>query len=156
MKQVPTVDGVAVSEPDAKQKSKRKLAYPDFFPQAQRDFAARLKWSVTATYKNANHEPVAKIEGPLNILASAGEKIRINGNISDPDGNAVSIKWWQLQVGSYPNKVVISNPNPAQAEVLIPNDAMGGQTIHLILEATDNGTPSLTSYQRIIITVKDK
>ena len=137
-------------------KSGKKIAYPDFFPQAQRDFAARLKWSVTPTYKNANHEPVAKIEGPLNILASAGEKIRINGNVSDPDGNSVTITWWQFQVGSYPNKVNISNPNPARAEVLIPNDAIGGQTIHLILEATDNGTPSLTSYQRIIITVKDK
>ena len=133
MKQVPTVDGVAGWELN---KSGKKIAYPDFFPQAQRDFAARLKWSVTATYKNANHEPVAKIEGPLDILASAGEKIRINGNISDPDGNAVSISWWQLQVGSYPNKVNISNPNPARAEVLIPNDAMGGQTIHLILEAS--------------------
>ena len=137
-------------------KSAKELAYPDFFPQAQRDFAARLKWSVTIAYKDANHEPVAKIEGPLNILAFAGEKIRINAEVSDPDGNAVSIKWWQFGVGSYPGNVVISNPNPAQAEVLIPGDAVGGQTIHLILEAIDNGTPSLTSYQRIIITVKDK
>ena len=136
--------------------SAKQFAYPDFFPQAQRDFAARLKWSVTAAYKDANHEPVAKIEGPLNILAFAGEKIRVNGDVSDPDGNAVSIKWWQFRVGSYPDKVVISNPNSTQAEVLIPGDAVGGQTIHVILEATDNGTPSLTSYQRIIITVKDK
>ena len=137
-------------------KSAKELTYPDFFPQAQRDFAARLKWSVTAKYSNANHEPVVKIEGPLNVLASAGEKIRLNGAASDPDGNAVSIKWWQFQSGSYPNKVVISNPDSAQAEVLIPKDAVGGQTIHLILEATDNGTPSLTKYQRVIITVKNK
>ena len=133
-----------------------ELEYPDFFPQAQRDFAARLKWSVTTNYKNANHEPVAIIEGPLNILASAGDKIRINGAVSDPDGNAVSIKWWQFQVGSYPNKVIISNPNSAQTEVIIPNDATGGQTIHLIFEATDNGTPSLTKYQRIMIIVKNR
>lgn len=137
-------------------KSAKELAYPNFFPQAQRDFAARLKWSVTAKYTNANHEPVVKIEGPLNVLAYAGEKIPVIGAVSDPDGNAVSIKWWQFQLGSYPNKVVISNPNPAHAVVLIPTDAVGGQTIHLILEATDNGTPSLTRYQRIIITVKNK
>jgi hypothetical protein len=136
-------------------KSAEVLAYPDFFPQAQRDFAARLKWSVTATYKNANHEPDARIVGPMNILASAGEKIRLNGDVSDPDGDAVSMKWWQFQVGSYPNKVVIINPNASKAEVLIPKDVLGGQTIHIILEATDNGSPSLTSYQRIIITVKE-
>ena len=137
-------------------KGSKELAYPDFFPKAQRDFAARIKWSVTAEYKNANHEPVVKIEGPMSILASAGEKIRLNGVVSDPDGNAVSIKWWQFRVGSYPNKVDISNSTSAQTEFLIPKDAVCGQTIHIILEAADNGTPSLTRYQRIIITVKDK
>src|SRR4051794_11529355 len=137
-------------------KSAKELAYPDFFPQAQRNFAARLKWSVTAKYADANHEPFVKIEGPLNVLASAGEKIRLNGAVTDPDENAVSIKWWQFRVGSYSNEVVISNPNSAQTQVLIPNDAVVDQTIHLILEATDNGTPSLTSYQRIIITVRNK
>jgi len=92
----------------------------------------------------------------MSILAYAGEKIRLNGVVSDPDGNAVSVKWWQFQVGSYPNKVVISNPTSAQTEILIPKDAEGGQTIHFILEATDNGTPALTRYQRIIIIVKNK
>ena len=132
------------------------MVYPNFFPAAQRDFAARLKWSVTSNYSNANHEPVVKMEGPLNMLAAAGEKIRINGAVSDPDGDSISIKWWQFQVGSYPNKVVILNSTSPQAEVFIPNDAVAGQTIHLILEATDNGSPGLTSYQRIIITVKSK
>jgi hypothetical protein len=137
-------------------KGSKEFAYPDFFPQAQSDFAARLKWSVTPQYKNANHEPVVKIDGPLNILASAGGKIRINGSASDPDGNHVAIKWWQFQAGSYPNKVVISDPTTARTEVLIPGDATVGQTIHLIFEATDNGTPALTRYQRLIITVKNK
>jgi len=40
--------------------------------------------------------------------------------------------------------------------VTIPKDAVAGQTIHMILEATDNGTPTLTSYQRVIITVRDR
>ena len=92
-------------------KGTKEQAYPDFFPAAQNDFAARLKWSVTAQYKDANHEPVVKIEGPLNILASAGQKIRLNGAVSDPDGNAISITWWQFRVGSFPDKVDISNPN---------------------------------------------
>ena len=137
-------------------KSAKELAYPDFFPQAQRDFAARLTWSVTAKYANANHEPVVNIEGPLTVLASAGEKIRLNGVVSDPDGNAVSLSWWQIQVGSYLKEVVIRNPGSSQTEVLIPHDATAGQTIHLILEAADNGTPSLTRYQRLIITVRNK
>lgn len=137
-------------------KSAKELAYPNFFPQAQRDFAARLKWSVTPKYAEVNHEPVVKVEGPLHVMVSAGEKIRLNGAVSDPDGNAVSIKWWQFQVGSYPKQVTILNPTSMQTQVLIPNDATGGQTIHLILEATDQGTPALTRYQRVIITIKER
>ena len=130
--------------------------YPNFFPQAQRDFAARLKWSVTPKYTNANHEPVIEIEGPLKLLASAGEKIRLNGTVSDPDENAVTVKWWQFEVGTYPGKVVILNPTSVQTQVLIPKDAVSGQTIHLILEATDNGMPALSRYQRVVIMVRDK
>ena len=65
----------------------------------------------------------------------------------------VTVKWWQFYAGSYPNKITISNQDDLRTEVIIPKDALAGQTIHLILEATDNGTPALTSYQRIIITV---
>jgi len=128
--------------------------YPEFFPAAQQDFAARLKWSVTPKYTNANHEPIITIEGPLHVLATPGATIKLSGSISDPDGNKVSLKWWQFQVGTYPNTVTISNGNAAQAKVLIPKDALPGQTIHMILEATDNGSPALTRYQRVIITVR--
>jgi hypothetical protein len=136
------------------QSNKNANAYPDFFPAAQNDFAARLRWSVTPKYSDANHEPSVTIEGPMNVLASPGETIRVNAKVSDPDGNKLSTKWWQFMVGTYPNKVDISSANTAQTKVVIPKDAVAGQTIHLILEATDDGTPALTSYQRMIITVK--
>lgn len=130
-----------------------KSAYPDFFPAAMQDFAARLKWAVTPTFAGANHAPVVTIEGPLNIMASPGEKIRLNGKVTDPDGNGVTVKWWQFQVGSYTGKVEIINPTSLQARVAIPKDA-AGQTIHIVLEATDNGTPALTRYQRVVVNVR--
>lgn len=125
--------------------------YPDFFAQAQRDFANRLNWSVTDTYSAANHEPVVKIEGPLTLLASPGQKITLHGLVSDPDADAVTSKWWQFHVGTYLGNVEITSPDSLKTEVLIPTDAVAGQTIHIIFEGTDNGTPSLTSYQRVII-----
>lgn len=136
------------------QSAKITSGYPDFFPAAQNDFAARLKWSVTPKYSDANHVPIVNIEGPLTILASPGETIRINGNVSDPDKDKVSIKWWQFQVGTYPGKIDISNANTAHVKVSVPKDAISGQTIHMILEVTDDGSPSLTAYQRVIIIVK--
>jgi hypothetical protein len=129
--------------------------YPDFFPAAQLDFAARLKWSVTPNYADANHAPVVAIEGPLDILASAGETIKLSGKVFDPDGNTVSIKWWQFQVGTYAKQITILNSDSLQTRVIIPKDAAPGQTIHVVMEATDNGVPALTRYQRVVITIRD-
>ncbi len=128
--------------------------YPNFFPAAQNDFAARLLWSVTPTYGKANHEPIVKIEGPLSILVNAGSNIRLNGYVKDPDGDRLVTRWWSFGVGSYRGPVVISKPDALQTEIAIPSDAKPGQTIHIILEATDNGRPSLTRYQRVILTVR--
>ena len=33
-------------------------------------------------------------------------------------------------------------------------DAKAGKTIHVIAEATDNGTPALTRYERFVVTVR--
>jgi hypothetical protein len=35
----------------------------------------------------------------------------------------------------------------------VPADATPGQTIQLVLEATDDGRPALTRYQRVVVTV---
>jgi hypothetical protein len=87
-------------------------------------------------------------------MVTAGEKIRLSGAVSDPDGNTVTVRWWQMKVGSYPGEITISNPGTLQTQVLVPKEAVPGQTIHVILEATDNGSPALARYQRVIITVR--
>ncbi|WP_153797454.1 DUF1593 domain-containing protein [Foetidibacter luteolus] len=138
----------------SEQPGKNENSGPDFFPAAQNDFAIRMKWSVTSKYTDANHAPVITIENPLNVLASPGETIRLNGNVTDPDKDKVSIKWWQYKAGTYPDTVSILNGNAAQVKVTVPKDAITAQTIHMIIEAKDDGSPSLTAYQRIIITVK--
>ncbi|SHG60090.1 Protein of unknown function [Chryseobacterium arachidis] len=139
----------------SKEKSEKELAFPNFLPQAMNDFAARLTWSTTSTFSKANHEPVVKILGPTNIRSSAGEKVPLYGSVTDPDGNKVTIKWWQFkQAGTYNGDVEISKSDSLNPEIIVPKTAKSGQTIHLILEATDNGTPALTRYQRVIITVR--
>ena len=146
------VPGVGMNFPDATP-AEASPPFPNFWPAAQRDFAARMKWSVTPNYKDANHEPKVSIKGPLNVMAKAGAKVRLKGVVSDPDGNAVSVKWWQFKTGTYPNDITFSNSTSASTEVSIPSDAKPGQTIHCILEASDDGQLSLTRYQRMIITV---
>lgn len=41
----------------------------------------------------------------------------------------------------------------SSATVNVPPDAKAGDTIHVIAEATDNGTPALTRYARVVVTV---
>ena len=135
--------------------NERVSDYPNFFPAAQHDFAARMKWSVTPKFAGANHEPIVKIEGPLNVLASPGETIRLNGKVSDPDNNNLSIKWWQFKVGTYVKEVAFADETSEQCRLTIPQDARAGHTIHIVLQATDDGIPSLTRYQRVIITVRE-
>jgi hypothetical protein len=127
---------------------------PNFIPAAQNALAARMQWSVTPTYSAANHEPRVAIRGSARISARPGETIRLDGATSDPDGNSVSVKWWQWKdLDTYPRQISFSDPTSLRTRVQIPADARPGETIHLILEASDNGAPSLTRYQRVVVTV---
>ena len=127
---------------------------PNFTPAAQHGFAARLRWSVAPTYADANHDPTVAIRGSARVSARPGETVRLEGTASDPDGNAVDVRWWRWkEVDTYPGDVSLSAPTALVTHLQIPNDALPGQTIQLVLEATDNGTPRLTRYQRVIVSV---
>jgi hypothetical protein len=126
-----------------------------FLIAAQNDFAARLKWSVTPNFSDANHPPVVRIKGPLAISADPGSSVDLVGEVSDPDHNHVKVTWWQYNdAGTYPGDIAFSDSTALATTFRVPNDAKPGQTINLILEATDDGTPPLTRYQRVIVTVR--
>ncbi len=125
--------------------------FPDFVPAVQNGLASRFQWSVTPSYEGANHDPV--IDGTSDISAKPGEKVDLRAEVSDPDGNDVSVRWMQFKVNSYEGEVKADNPTLPSTSVVVPEDAQPGQTIHMVLEAVDNGTPSLTRYKRVIITV---
>ena len=127
---------------------------PNFTPAAQNDFAARMLWSVTPTYARANHEPVVKILGSAKVSARPGETVRLEATVSDPDGNKVSTRWWRWrEVDTYPGDVTVSDSTALTTRLQVPRDATSGQTIQLVLEATDNGTPTITRYRRVTVSV---
>jgi Protein of unknown function (DUF1593) len=125
----------------------------------QMDFAARMLWSVTRDPDRANHEPTARIPQSLrDINVRPGQRVQLVGVAKDPDRDGVTSRWWQYpEAGTYPGAVQVtttgSQRSPA-ARFVVPQDVQRGQMIHLILEVQDDGTPSMTSYQRVIATVK--
>jgi hypothetical protein len=140
---------------DDKGATPRDYATARWFGPAQQDFAARMKWTVTPRFNGANHAPVVSVKGPVDRSAAPGETVRLEGRASDPDGNAVTLKWWQYtDAGTYPGSVALRMRDPSSVSFEVPSSASPGQTIHLILEATDNGAPALTRYQRVIVTVQ--
>jgi hypothetical protein len=62
-------------------------------------------------------------------------------------------RWWHyLEPSTYKKTLAISGADSRDASFVAPNVA-STQTIHIILEVTDTGTPPLTRYQRVIVTV---
>ena len=125
----------------------------------QMDFAARMLWSVTRDRDDANHEPIAHVPRALrDIRVRPGQQIQLAGLAKDPDRDELTAKWWQYpEAGTYPGTVNLATKRSRHlsvARLTVPRDARRGQTIHLILEVGDDGTPPMTSYQRVVATVK--
>jgi Protein of unknown function (DUF1593) len=135
---------------------KNDMAYAQirWLAALQNDFAARADWCVKS-FKDANHQPVLKLNHAHSLVAKPNNIVKLSGSASDSDGNGLSYNWWQYdEVGSYKGKINIQNPSNKMTTFVMPNDIKSGETIHIILEVTDNGTPQLTRYQRVIIKCK--
>ncbi|MEV6842861.1 nucleoside hydrolase-like domain-containing protein [Actinoplanes sp. NPDC051411] len=128
-------------------------AYPQtrWVADLQNDFAARAQWGVTPRYRDANHNPTASVREGLNLRAKAAQAVTLHGRGWDPDGNQLTYRWWEY---TYAGTVAMTSTTTPTTSFRIPTDAKPGDTIHLILEVTDNGTPPLKHYQRVILTVK--
>jgi Protein of unknown function (DUF1593) len=126
-----------------------------WFRTAQYDFATRLRWTVTERYDEGHHHPAVSVSPGENVTAKPGEQVDLRAVVSHPDGRGVTIRWWQYQeAGTYPGAASLSDATSENATVTIPDDAQAGQTIHIILEVTDDADMPLTKYQRVIITVE--
>jgi hypothetical protein len=124
----------------------------------QKEMGARMDWSTNSSYPNCNHNPIAVLNGDttLNILtlnADAGQAVFLSAaGSSDPDGDALSYNWYiYADPTSYKGTVGISNANSMNATVTVPIGARN-DSIHVILEVTDNGVGfPLTAYRRAIV-----
>lgn len=151
----------------------------------QDDFAARIRWTTEPDFSKANHHPVVAVNGdfglhPLRLEAEAGETITLDASRTyDPDaGDKLSFKWWhyreptatQWAVDAEVTEVDIKplDESGMRVQVTLPPAEISaveftsrqplakGQLLHLILEVTDNGTPALTTYRRVLVQVTNK
>jgi hypothetical protein len=123
-------------------------------PAFQNDFAARADWSVKS-YAEANHPPIVGLAHAQDLKARTGETVRLSARgSSDPDGDELVYRWWHYQeAGSYDGTDEIRGAGQPEASIVVPVDAANGATIHIIAEITDTGSPTLTRYQRVVVSV---
>jgi hypothetical protein len=97
----------------------------------------------------------------VEITASPGARVTLDAAGSyDPDHDPIQYHWWQYQEVSNaafgpvrPPALKLENESSARASFVVPAPVAAGTVFHIILEVHDDGTPSLTSYRRVIVTV---
>jgi hypothetical protein len=127
----------------------------------QNDFAARMDWTIRPRAA-ANHPPQAVLAHAAQLEARPGERVALSARGStDPDGDPLAYRWFcYAEAGSFAVRtrpgeapITIENANNAEAAFVVPAEFFHAGTIHVILAVTDGGTPALTRYRRVIVTV---
>jgi hypothetical protein len=142
----------------------------------QNELAARMDWTVKPPAE-ANHNPVVTVndrEGTdvLTLDAVAGEPLVLDaGGTRDPDGHGLRYRWFHYpEAGFVPGQaladVTITGADAPRATVTataacravwMPRRAACAEGLaHVILAVTDEGTPALTSYRRVILRVRGR
>ena len=122
----------------------------------QNDWAARADWCVKS-FEQANHPPQIPLGGEVDLEARRNASISLNVSQShDPDGDSLTFSWWHYkEASSYQGDLPIEGAMLANAKAIVPTDAQVGDEIHLVCRVSDNGSPPLARYRRMIVTVKD-
>jgi hypothetical protein len=120
----------------------------------QNDFAARAAWCVLP-YAAANHPPVVALAHPQDLSALPGARLTLSAQgTRDPDGHALTYRWWRDDdADTAAGTAEIAHAGRSETVVTLPPDALPGQTVHFIVEVTDSGTPPLTRYRRVVVTL---
>jgi hypothetical protein len=142
-----------VTDKALEEEGDRNKMYWRWVPAAQNDFAARMDWCVKE-FKDANHPPVAKVKGARVREVKPGETVKLAATTTDPDGHKLTYKWWQYAAAdsAAATVTIANNESLDQASFVAPDEP--GKQVHIILEVTDNGTPPLVGYQRVICNIK--
>jgi hypothetical protein len=121
----------------------------------QNDFASRADWCVKS-FEEANHPPVVVLGHAADLEVQPGVTVQLSARrTSDPDGDALAYRWWHYrEAGSYDGIIEIQDAGKHEASFTVPGDAGKGETIHLVCEVTDTGTPQLSRYQRVVVEIE--
>lgn len=125
----------------------------------QNDFAARMDWCVADRFEKANHNPRPVLNGDrtsqvIHIKAKPGESVELSAEGSDAGdpGQKVKLSWWIYQEAGSITGATLDSDSGGSTRIKLPETAQRG-TLHVILQAEDDGSPNLVAYRRAVIEV---
>jgi hypothetical protein len=135
---------------DAEDDNNRHKTLWRWIPDLQNDFAARVDWC-TKLYEEANHAPVIE-EVVYPEVVKRGQNVEFKARGSDPDGDNVYYYWWHYHDPSgMIQPILINQESSSNAYFIVPDNT--SDSIHIILEVSDDGSPTLKRYRRLILEV---
>jgi hypothetical protein len=92
--------------------------------------------------------------GVVMISAQTGSTVKLSaaGTDAGDAGQAVKVSWWIYREAGTLEGATLTPTSGLTAEVVLPAAKTPG-TVHVILQAEDDGTPRLFAYRRIVIEV---
>lgn len=140
-----------------------------WIPDIQNDFAARAAWCTTPDRSAVNHFPrpfyastlinsrgegVGEPSSELYWEVKRNQILHLDAKGSrDPDGDELSFHWYPDVANCSADISWLPNAYTPSVNIQIPMSAKKGQVFHMICRVSDNGTPSLARYIRVIVQV---
>ena len=127
------------------------------------ELAARANWCVADSFYDANNAPFITVGANQQssdhfVYGKPGDDVKLEAEVSDPDGDDVYVQWQVLPSGSaYSGTNSILTPkNPASPKTTftIPADAVAGDYFNMMIIARDNDAEApMTRVNQVIVHV---
>jgi hypothetical protein len=132
-----------------------------------------MDWTIKP-YSQANHRPVIEVNGsvgtaPVYLDAKVGESVTLDAShTQDPDKQQLQYRWFHYAEaggtgaslaavsisGADTDKAIVTPTATCRAAWLdLKKSCPPDGVAHIILAVSDNGSPRLTSYRRVVLTV---
>ena len=91
----------------------------------------------------------------LRQTVKSGEIVELSSaTSSDPDGNRLSTTWIVYPEAGTCHEVLTLSSSDGESTSFVAPKVESSQTVHVILQLEDDGSPTLTSYRRAVIEVR--